>query len=169
MAGGLAGAALLLATPATLFDVVIPFLLLLATLTFAFGARASLALRRIVSIGPGTLLPLQFLISIYGGYFGGAVGLMMMAMWSLLTASADVKAMAPIRVLLVSATNGMAVVWFIGAGAVRWPQTLTMLGASVIGGYLGARLIRVLPLTVVRAGVVALTAAVTVAFFIRIL
>ena len=74
-AGGAAGAALLLATPARLFDAVIPVLLLLATLTFAFGARAGLALRRVVTIGPGGLPPLQFLISIYGGYSGGAVGL----------------------------------------------------------------------------------------------
>ena len=83
---------------------------------------------------------MQFLISIYGGYFGGAVGLMMMAAWSLLTASADLKAMAPVRVLLVSAANGAAVLWFIVAGAVRWPETLAMLVASIVGGYLGARL-----------------------------
>ena len=74
---------------------------------------------------------LQFLVSIYGGYFGGAVGLMMMAAWSLLTANADLKAMAPARVLLVSATNGAAVVWFIAAGAVRWPETLAMLGRAL--------------------------------------
>ena len=137
LAGGLVGAVLLLATPARLFDVVIPFLLLLATLTFAFGARAGLALRRVVPVGPGAVLPTQFLVSIYGGYFGGAVGLMMMAAWSLLTANADLKAMAPARVLLVSAANGAAVLWFIGAGAVRWPETLAMLGASILGGYLG--------------------------------
>ena len=114
----------------------IPFLLLLATLTFAFGARAGLALRRVVPVGPGAVLPMQFLVSIYGGYFGGAVGLMMMATWSLLTANADLKAMAPARVLLVSAANGAAVLWFIGAGAVRWPETLAMLSASILGGYL---------------------------------
>ena len=152
---------MLLATPARLFDAVIPVLLLLATLTFAFGARAGLALRRFVRIGPGGLLPLQFLISIYGGYFGGAVGLMMMATWSLLSASADLKAMAPARVLLVSAANGAAVLWFIVAGAVRWPETLAMLGASIVGGYLGARLTRFLPARVVRGFVVVLTATVT--------
>lgn len=169
VAGGLAGAALLLATPARLFDAVIPFLLLLATLTFAFGARAGLALRRAVRIGPGALPALQFVIAIYGGYFGGAVGLMMMACWSLLTASADLKAMAPARVLLVSATNGAAVLWFIAAGAVRWPETLAMLGASVIGGYLGARLTQWLPAPLVRGFVLVLTATVTVAFFVRAL
>jgi uncharacterized protein len=167
LAGGLAGAVLLLATPARLFDAVIPFLLLLATLTFAFGARAGLLLRRIVGVGPAAMPIIQFPIAIYGGYFGGAVGLMMMAVWSLLTASADLKSMAPARVLLVSATNGAAVLWFIIAGAVRWPETLTMLIASVVGGYLGARLGRWLPAPVVRGFVLLLTATVTALFFLR--
>jgi len=167
LAGGLVGAVLLLATPARLFDVVIPFLLLLATLTFAFGARAGLALRRAAPVGPAAMLPMQFLISIYGGYFGGAVGLMMMAMWSLLTANADLKAMAPARMLLVSAANGAAVVWFITAGAVRWPETLAMLSASVVGGYLAAQLTLRLPTGVVRGFVVTMTATVTIAFFVR--
>jgi uncharacterized membrane protein YfcA len=167
VAGGLAGAALLLATPARLFDAVIPFLLLLATLTFAFGARAGLLLRRFVRVGPAAMPIIQFPIAIYGGYFGGAVGLMMMAVWSLLTASADLKSMAPARVLLVSATNGAAVLWFIVAGAVRWPETLTMLIASVVGGYLGALLGRWLPGPVVRGFVLLLTATVTALFFLR--
>jgi hypothetical protein len=84
LAGGLAGAILLLATPTRLFDAVIPLLLLLATLTFALGTRAGLMLRRAVRIGPTALPAVQFAVSIYGGYFGGAVGLMMMATWSLL-------------------------------------------------------------------------------------
>jgi len=110
LAGGLLGAVLLLATPARLFDAIVPFLLLLATLTFAFGARGGLVLRRITPLGPGAVLPMQFVIAVYGGYFGGAVGLMMMAMWSLLTANPDLKAMAPLRVLMVSIANGAAVV-----------------------------------------------------------
>ncbi len=166
-AAGLVGAILLLATPAHLFDVVIPWLLLLATLTFAFGARAGIALRRVIRIGPGALPVAQFVIAIYGGYFGGAVGLMMMAAWSLLHASDDFKAMAPARVLLTSAANGAAVLWFVAAGAVRWPEALAMLTASVIGGYLGARLTRVLPPVLVRRFVVVLTACITLAFFLR--
>jgi uncharacterized membrane protein YfcA len=167
VAGGLCGAILLLATPAHLFDVVIPWLLLLATLTFAFGARAGLALRRVINVGPRALPFVQFVISIYGGYFGGAVGLMMMAAWSLLYATDDFKSMAPVRVLLTSAANGAAVIWFIGAGAVRWPEALSMLVASVIGGYLGARLTRILPAEVVRRCVVVMTAVITMAFFWR--
>jgi uncharacterized membrane protein YfcA len=167
VAGGLVGAVLLLATPARLFDAIVPFLLLLATLTFAFGSRAGLALRQITPVGPGAVLPMQFVIAVYGGYFGGAVGLMMMAMWSLLTANPDLKAMAPLRVLMVSVANGAAVVWFIGSGAVWWPQTLAMLGASAVGGYIGARLTQWMPPKVVRGFVVALSASVTILFFLR--
>jgi len=169
LAGGLVGAILLLATPAHLFDVVIPWLLLLATLTFAFGARAGIMLRRVVTIGPRAVPVIHFVISIYGGYFGGAVGLMMMAAWSLLQGSDDFKSMAPARVLLTSAANGAAVLWFIVAGAVRWPEALAMLVASVIGGYLGARLTRLLPQVLVRRFVVGLTAFITLMFFLRTL
>jgi len=166
---GLAGAMLLLATPAHLFDVVIPWLLLLAALTFAFGARAGTALRRVIRIRRGALPVVQFVISVYGGYFGGAVGLMMMAAWSLITVDDDLKSMAPARVLLTSAANGGAVLWFIATGAVRWPETLAMLGASVVGGYLGARVTRVLPPRIVRRFVIALTSFVTAAFFVRMI
>jgi len=165
--GGLTGAILLLATPAHLFDVVIPWLLALATLTFAFGARAGMILRRYIRVGPRAMPAVQFIISIYGGYFGGAVGLMMMAAWSLLLATDDLKSMGPARVLLVSAANAAAVLWFIAAGAVRWPETLAMLAASVVGGYLGARLTRVLPALLVRRFVVVLTACITLVFFLR--
>lgn len=108
-AGGLAGAALLLATPERLFDAVVPWLCLLATLTFAFGARAGTVLRRLIRFPPNALHVVQSIISIHGGYFGGAVGLMMMASWSLLTASDDLKSMGPARVLPVSVANGAAV------------------------------------------------------------
>jgi hypothetical protein len=165
--GGLLGAVLLLATSARVFDAIVPWLLLLATITFAVGPQVGLKLRRHMTIGPSVLPVVQFVIAIYGGYFGGAVGLMMMASWVLITASADLRAMAPSRVFLVSAANGAAVLWFIAAGAVRWPETLAMLGASVIGGYFGARLTNVLPREWVRAFVLVLTAGITLVFFLR--
>ncbi len=167
LAGGFCGALLLLVTPPHLFDLVIPWLLALATLTFAFGARAGAAWRRAVRIGPATLPVIQFLISLYGGYFGGAVGLMMLAAWGLLTASIDMKAMGPARTLLVSATNGAAVLLFIASGVVRWPETLVLLVGAVAGGYGGAHLTRHLPPALVRAVVLLLTATITVVFFRR--
>jgi uncharacterized membrane protein YfcA len=166
LAGGLAGAILLLVTPGGIFDVVIPWLLLLATLTFAGGRHLGDWLRRRVRIGRGAFLASQFVLSIYGGYFGGAVGLMMMAVWTLLD-SADLKGMAAPRALLVSAANGAAVVCFAMAGAVWWPETLAMMVSTVAGGYYGARFARLLPAAVLRWFVVALSATVTAVFFLR--
>jgi uncharacterized protein len=166
LAGGMIGAILLLITPGAAFDRVIPWLLLLATLTFAGGRRLSLWLSRHLRIGTAPFLAIQFILSIYGGYFGGAIGLMMMAVWSLL-GTAELSAMAGPRTALVSAANGMAVLCFAVAGAVRWPEALAMMASAIAGGYYGARLGRRLPPSVLRVLVVALSATVTVAFFAR--
>lgn len=166
LAGGLTGAILLLATPGSAFDRVIPWLLLLATLTFAGGRHLGDGLRRYVRIGRPAFLVIQFVLSIYGGYFGGAVGLMMMAVWTLMS-WVELKTMAATRTLLVSATNGSAVLCFAVAGAVRWPETLAMMVSAIAGGYFGARFARHLPPAVLRWFAVALSATVTVAFFLR--
>ncbi len=164
--GGAVGAVLLLVTPVAAFDLVIPWLLLLATLTFAGGRRLGALLRRHVTIGRVPFLVAQFALSVYGGYFGGAIGLMMMAVWTLLD-GAELKALAATRTLLVAAANGAAVLCFIGAGVVRWPELLSMMTAAVVGGYFGARYARYLPAQVLRVFVVVLSATVTAAFFWR--
>jgi uncharacterized membrane protein YfcA len=164
--GGLVGALLLLWTPTRTFDQLMPWLLLAATLAFAFGRDAGAALRRVARIGPAALLVMQFLLGIYGGYFGGGVGIMMMAAWSLLD-SVDLKAMSPARVLLVSAMNAIAVVCFIVADAVLWPETLAILVSAVIGGYAGARVARRLTPSHLRAVVLVVSTAMTIAFFVR--
>jgi hypothetical protein len=166
VAGGLTGAILLLVTPGGVFDAVIPWLLLLATVMFAGGRRLGDWLRRYVRVGRRGVLIMQFIISIYGGYFGGAVGLMMMAAWTLLD-SAELKALAGPRALLVSAANSAAVLCFVIAGAVWWAEMLAMMVSAIAGGYYGARVARLLPAAVVRWFVVALSATVTVAFFVR--
>jgi len=144
----------------------VPWLLLLASLAFAFGRPVGDALRRRVRIGPPLVLSVQFLLAIYGGYFGGAVGIMMMAVWGLLS-SAEVKVMNPAKVLLVGAMNAVAVVCFVVAGAVRWPETLVMLVAAALGGYVGATLGRRLPPPVVRWGITGFSFAMTLVFFHR--
>jgi uncharacterized membrane protein YfcA len=166
VAGGLVGAVLLLVTPGGVFDVVIPWLLLLATLTFVSGRRLGDWLRRYVRIGRSAFLAIQFVLSIYGGYFGGAVGLMMMAAWTLIDA-AELRTMAAPRALLVSASNGSAVLCFAVVGAVRWPEMLAMMVAAIAGGWYGARFARHLPAPVLRWVVVGLSATVTIAFFVR--
>ncbi len=164
--GGLIGALLLLLAPASTFDAVVPWLLLLATLTFAGGRELGLTLARRLRIGTGTMIVCQFVISIYGGYFGGAVGLMMLAVWSLLD-TAELKTMAPAWTLLVSGANGAAVLCFVVAGAVRWPEMLAMLLSAVVGGYGAARIARYLPPHLIRLFVLALSGLVTAGFFLR--
>ncbi len=166
LAGGILGAILLLVTPGSAFDLVVPWLLLLATLTFAGGRRLGEWLRCHIRIGRRTFLVIQFILSIYGGYFGGAIGLMMMAVWSLLD-GADLKVLAGTRTLLVSATNGAAVVCFLAAGVVRLPEMLAMMVSAIAGGYFGARFAMILPPAVLRVFVVLLSATVTTGFFLR--
>lgn len=165
-AGGLCGALLLLFTPAASFDGLVPWLLLVASMTFAFGREAGEALRKRVRLGPGAVMGAQFVLGVYGGYFGGAVGIMMMATWMLL-GQVDLQRMNASRMLLVSAMNGIAVVCFVVAGIVRWPQTLALLSGAVAGGYLGARLVRGMDPRRFRRVVIVLTFAMTAAFFIR--
>jgi len=166
--GGLTGALLLLLTPSSTFDLVIPWLLLFATLLLAFGRQAGAVLRQRLSIGPGTMVAIQFLLGVYGGYFGGAVGIMMLSIWGLLGTS-DLKRLHPARTLMVSATNTVAVLLFALAGAVAWPKTLVMLAAGIIGGYTGGHLGRRLDARWVRAGTLACTVSITVIFFYRTL
>jgi uncharacterized membrane protein YfcA len=106
----------------------------------------------------------QVLLGGYGGYFGGAVGIMMMAVWSVFGIH-DVKVMNPIKVLLVAAANTVAVICFLVAGAVAWQATALMLVAAALGGYLGARLTLVLNSWHLRVGISVVNFLVTAAFF----
>jgi uncharacterized membrane protein YfcA len=164
--GGIFGAILLLSTPTRLFDVVLPWLLLIATVTLTFGRSFGAWLRQRVQIRPAAVLTVQFGLGLYGGYFGGAVGIMMMAVWGLLDRR-EVKSLNAPRTVLVSATNLMAVLIFIAANAIRWPETLIMLVSATAGGYGGALIGRRAPAAVIRTGTLLLTAGITVAFFVR--
>jgi uncharacterized membrane protein YfcA len=108
----------------------------------------------------------QFVLGVYGGYFGGAVGIMMIAIWGLLD-SADLKQLNGPRTLLVSAANLAAVIAFIVANAVRWPETLIMLAGAVIGGYGGARIGRRTPPGIIRAMTLLATFCITLVFFVK--
>jgi uncharacterized protein len=164
--GGAIGAFLLLWTPSTTFDFLLPWLLLIATLTLAFGRQMGELLRRYWHIGPAALLVIQFILGVYGGYFGGAIGLMMVAVWGLVD-NRDLKSLHAPRTLLVTAANTMAVLIFIAAGAIRWKETLVLLAASTIGGYLGALVGKRAPTWAIRTGTLVIAAGITAAFFAR--
>jgi uncharacterized protein len=166
LCGSLLGALLLLHTPSAAFAVVLPWLLLLASIALACGRRIGAALRARVRIHAHAVLAIQFLLGVYGGYFGGAVGIMMIATWGLIEAR-DLKHLNAPRTLMVSAANAVAVLAFVAAGAVRWPETLAMLAGAVAGGFGGAQLGRCTPAHLIRALTLAATAAITLVFFIK--
>jgi hypothetical protein len=166
LAGGIVGALLLLFTPQTTFDSVIPWLMLAATLLFTFGARLTPILKRTFHIGPVTVVMIQFFIAIYGGYFGGAIGIVMLATWTVFGLT-DIHVMNANRTILGAAANIVAAVLFVIARKIWWPQTLVMLVGTIIGGYFGARVARKVDPRYVRAIVAVVSAGITIAFFLR--
>ena len=166
LSGGICGALLLLYTPSAAFNAALPWLMLLAFLVLAFGKRMGDRLRTRFRIGPAVVLPVQFVLGIYGGYFGGAVGIMMIAMWGLLDGS-EPKQLNGRRTLMVSAANLMAVVIFTFANAVYWEQTVVMLVSAVIGGYAGAQAAKRISPRATRIGTLLISAAITGVFFAR--
>ena len=139
IAGGTLGALLLLRTPAQTFLRILPWLMLVATLLFIFGgklARPSSATR--VGHDPSTKAIIaasafQLVVAIYGGYFGGGMGFVLLAM---LTAfgMADIHEMNALKTVLQTSINGVAVITFIIAGAVFWLQALVMIAGAITRG-----------------------------------
>lgn len=166
IAGGTTGALLLLFTPQSTFDIIIPWLLLMATLIFAFGPYMGPRFRALFRIRPATFLPVKFLIGVYAGYFGGAVGLIMLATYSLFGLK-DFKVMNASKTLLGGTMNAAAVVLFIIAGKVAWPQTSVMVFGAALGGYVGAHAGRRLNTRPVRIIVTIVSVIMTIVFFSR--
>jgi hypothetical protein len=167
LAGGLIGALLLIFTPERAFTRIVPWLLLAATIALAMGPRLGEALRAVgLQLGRPSLFVAQFLLGIYGGYFGGAVGLMILAVWTVFT-RVDLRSMTPLRILMVAAANGIAVICFALSGNIRWRETLVVMAGGIAGGYLGAHAGRRLPAPVVRALILVVTIVTTAGFFLR--
>jgi uncharacterized membrane protein YfcA len=167
VSGGCAGALLLLWTPTSVFDRLLPWLLLLATVMLAFGSRlAPVGGTRGGRSERLTVVSAQFILGIYGGYFGGAVGIMMLATWGMLGAR-DLKALSAPRTLLVTAANTAAIVCLMIGGVVHWPEAAPVCGGALVGGYAGARVGQRLPSLLVRVVTVGLTVSMTLLFFRR--
>ncbi|SRR5579859_156515 len=164
--GGVIGALLLLRTPLAAFDLVLPWLLAIATVALAFGRGLGEALRQRWQIRAPTVLIGQFILGAYGGYFGGGVGIMMMAVWSLL-GDRSLKSFNAPRTLMVCAANTVAVFIFMAAHAIRWPEAAAMLAGAILGGYCGANIGRRAPAGVVRVGTLVVSVGITLIFFAR--
>ncbi|WP_326524909.1 sulfite exporter TauE/SafE family protein [Sphingomonas sp.] len=164
--GGLAGSVLLVLTPSRAFDLIIPWLLLFAFLVMLAGKRAAAWLHARVTIGARTLIVSQVFLGIYGGYFGGGVGLITTAVYGLL-AHVTPRAMFAPRTLMLAVANFAAAFVFIGFGMVAWWACLPMLAGGILGGWLGAAVGKRLSPVAVRLWTLAVTGATTAVFFWR--
>jgi uncharacterized membrane protein YfcA len=162
----LGGSLLLVFTPAATFDVIIAWLLLFGSLVLAFGKRGGAWLHDRVTIGPRTLVAVQGVLGIYGGYFGGGVGLITTALYGLL-AGIEPRGLFAQRTLMLTLGNLAAASVFVVTGLVRWSAGLPMLIGAVIGGWAGAHLGRRLPAGAVRVWTLLVALGTTIAFFVR--
>ena len=163
---GLVGSLLLVVTPTETFDVIIPWLLLFAFAVMAFGKSAADWLHARVTIGRPALIAAQALLGIYGGYFGGGVGLITTAIYGLL-AHIRPRELFAIRTAMLAVANLAAAFVFVGFGMVWWWACLPMLLGAIAGGWLGALVGKRLSHRAVRVWTLALTAATTIVFFVR--
>jgi uncharacterized membrane protein YfcA len=169
--GGILGAFLLLRTPAHTFMEVLPWMMLGATLLFVFGPR--LAAGRPSKVGADATVGaivvasvFELAVAVYGGYFGGAVGIVNLAMLAAIGMT-DIHAMNALKSVLGTAINGVATLVFIVKRAVYWPQALVMIAGAVIGGYFGAHYAQKLPQNWVRGFVILVGTGMTIYFFAK--
>ena len=165
LAGGVLGALLLLATPATFFERLVPWLVLFATAMFAWGSLGGGLRRKERQLGPITAGLCQFAIAIYGGYFGGGIGFLMLA--ALTLAGLDVRSAASTKNALAAVMNLSAVAIFVFSQDVSWLRAAALGVGAMGGGLLGAWLLRRLDMRWLRVGVIVLGLALTVGLFVR--
>jgi uncharacterized membrane protein YfcA len=167
--GGIAGAFLLLHTPAQTFLRVLPWLMLGATLLFVFGNRLGSGSGGFIArdastkaLAVATLF--ELVVAVYGGYFGGGIGILNLAMLAILGMT-DIHAMNALKVVLGGIINGIAVITFIVAGAVMWKQGSVMIVGALFGGYFGAHYAQKLPGAWIRGFVIVVGTLMTAYFF----
>lgn len=167
--GGLAGAGLLLVTPASVFAGIVPWLLLFATVLFAAGPAIARRAQGAGGAGQGQARWREaglLAVAIYGGYFNGGLGILLMALYTVAGESRihTVNALKNLNSLVLS---WLSVVAFVVAGAIAWREGILMMVAATIGGYAGAHWSRKLPAAWVRGGVVVIGLIMSALFFAR--
>ena len=170
--GGIAGAILLRYTKTATFDLLVPYLILFATLLFMAQEPVQ---RKLGTGDPETRKSLkwrigglffQLLVGLYGGYFGAGIGILMLAALSILGLK-DIHEMNSLKVVLGGSINGVAAIYFIFARMVYWPYVVLMAVAAIAGGYGGAGAARRLGRTFVRRMVIVVGLGMAVSLFLR--
>ena len=165
--GGIAGALLLLVTPAKVFSGIVPWLLLFATALFAAGPAIARRAQAASAEGHGLARwrePALAVVAVYGGYFNGGLGILLMALYTVAgeTRLNTVNALKNLNSLVLS---WLSVAAFVIAGAIAWKAGLLMMVAATAGGFFGARWSRRLPAAWVRLGVIVTGLVMSALFF----
>jgi uncharacterized protein len=167
--GGVAGALLLLVTPAKVFSGIVPWLLLFATVLFAAGPAIARRAQAGSADGPGLARwrePGLLAVAIYGGYFNGGLGILLMALYTL-TGESRIHTVNALKNLNSLVLSWLSVAAFVIAGAIAWKEGLLMMVAATAGGFFGARWSKRLPAQAVRIGVIITGLVMTALFFWR--
>ena len=168
-AGGMAGALLLLVTPTRVFSGIVPWLLLFATVLFAVGP--TLARRAMAASHTGQGLdrwrePGLLITCIYGGYFNGGLGILLMALYAV-TGESRIHTANALKNLNSLVLSWLSVAAFVLAGAIAWREGVLMMVAATAGGFMGARWAKRLPAPWVRMGVIVTGVVMSLVFFLR--
>ncbi len=170
LVGGMIGSLLLLKTPQVLFVRLVPYLLLAATALFALNPWfKKLQKKRVVRpslVRMFVLRIFQMAIAIYGGFFGGGVGILLLALFGLMGME-DIHEMNALKTVLSTCINGIAMVTFIVSGAVIWPYAILMSVGTLLGGYWGVYYVRKVDPKLVRWFVIAVGLGMTLYFFVK--
>ncbi len=166
--GGIAGAVLLLHTPLHAFNAVIPWLLLFATIMFALSPWILKLTNHpggVEDVSWWSVVPL-FIVAVYGGFFGGGQGLVLLAYFALIGMT-DLRRMNALKAVLSFINNGVPVIPFVIAHAIAWDVAVVMCIGAIGGGYYGAVLVRRVPPRTMRTAIVLVGAVTSAAFFLR--
>jgi uncharacterized protein len=170
--GGGTGAWLLTKTSNSGFSDAIPWLLLFATLVFAFGSQLNLALQKMsqrnrrLGVAHLILMKLLFIgVSVYGGFFNAGLGIITLSYLSL-AGFKQINEMNGLKLLYSSTISLCAIIFFVINGLIAWPETLSVLSGTLVGGYLAGHLSKRIPQWIVRRAILTAGIGITTYFFI---
>ncbi|CQR71032.1 hypothetical protein SOV_45430 [Sporomusa ovata DSM 2662] len=163
--GGVFGALLLLMTPVSIFEFLVPWLVLFATFVFLWGSFFRKTNGNSKPLGLGTSLVMQFAISVYGGYFGGGIGILMLA--ALTIAGLDVRKAGATKNVLAGVMNASAVLIFLFSRDVAWTQVMVASVASIAGGQIGAYALKRVNEKLLRICIIILGFGLAVGLFVK--
>jgi uncharacterized membrane protein YfcA len=163
--GGALGGLLLLMTPSTLFARLVPWLVLFATVVFTWGSFFRKPGEASVHLGPVTTAFAQFLIAIYGGYFGGGIGFLMMA--ALTMAGLPTRNAGATKNMLAGVMNASAVLLFLTSPQLHWREAIVLGAGAIVGGLCGSWALHRVNEKVLRIAIVCIGIALTIGLFLK--